>query len=98
MSDIIKTQRSLATKAMHQPAHRFDHLYRLLCQREWIATALKGVLANTGARTPGIDGITKHHLTVTHTSETLSEQGLGDTNRARRPPISGACLAWQCRE
>jgi hypothetical protein len=45
MSDIIKTQRSLATKAMHQPAHRFDHLYRLRCQREGIATALKGVLA-----------------------------------------------------
>ena len=26
MSDIIKTQRSFATKAMHHPAHRFDHL------------------------------------------------------------------------
>ena len=28
MSDIIKTQRSFAIKAMHHPAHRFDHLYR----------------------------------------------------------------------
>ena len=27
MSDIIKTQRSFAKKALHQPTHRFDHLY-----------------------------------------------------------------------
>jgi len=59
MSDIIKTQRSFATKAMHQPAHRFDHLYRLICQQEWIWAAVQGVLANKGARTPGIDGVTK---------------------------------------
>ena len=59
MSDIIKTQRSFATKAMHQPAHRFDHLYRIMSQQEWIERALTGVLANTGSRTPGIDGITK---------------------------------------
>ena len=44
MSDIIKTQRSLATKAMHHPAHRFDHLYRLICQQEWIWAAGQGVL------------------------------------------------------
>jgi RNA-directed DNA polymerase len=62
MSDIIKTQRSFAAKAMHHPAHRFDHLYRIMCQQEWIETALKGVLANKGARTPGIDGITKDDL------------------------------------
>jgi RNA-directed DNA polymerase len=62
MSDIIKTQRSFATKAMHHPAHRFDHLYRLICQQEWIQTALQGVLANKGSRTPGIDGITKDDL------------------------------------
>jgi RNA-directed DNA polymerase len=62
MSDIIKTQRSLATKALYNPAHRFDHLYRLVCQQEWIASALRGVLANTGARTPGIDGMTKEDL------------------------------------
>jgi len=34
MSDIIKTQRSFATKAMHHPAHRFDHLYRIEVWRE----------------------------------------------------------------
>jgi Group II intron, maturase-specific domain. len=57
MSDIIKTQRSFATKALHQPTHRFDPLYRIICQREWLETALESVLANKGARTPGIDGL-----------------------------------------
>src|ERR671923_993621 len=86
MSDIIKTQRSLATKAMHQPAHRFDHLYRLLCQREWITTALRGVLANTGARTPGIDGITKSHLSSEEAKSTLIQEiGQELRDRSFRP-------------
>jgi len=62
MSDIIKTQRSFAIKALHQPVHRFDHLYRIICQQEWIAAALISVLANKGARTPGVDGMTKDDL------------------------------------
>lgn len=71
MSDIIKTQRSFATKALHQPTHRFDHLYRIICQREWIETALEGVLANKGARTPGIDGLTKEDLATESARLTL---------------------------
>ena len=61
MSDIIKTQRSLAIKATHNPTHKFDHLYRVICQEEWIRTALEAVLSNKGARTAGIDGVTKGH-------------------------------------
>ena len=49
MSDIIKTQRSLAIKAKHNPTHKFDHLYRLICQEEWIHKALSLVLSNQGA-------------------------------------------------
>jgi group II intron reverse transcriptase/maturase len=62
MSDIIKTQRSFATKALHYPVHRFDHLYRIICRQEWIAAALISVLANKGARTPGVDGMAKEDL------------------------------------
>jgi group II intron reverse transcriptase/maturase len=62
MSDIIKTQRSLATKAKHNPLHQFDHLYRLICREDWIRAALKSVLANKGAKTAGIDGVTKKEL------------------------------------
>lgn len=59
MSDIIKTQRSLALKATHNPTHKFDHLYRLMCQEEWIHKALSLVLSNKGAKTAGIDGATR---------------------------------------
>jgi retron-type reverse transcriptase len=59
MSDSIKTQRSLALKAMHNPTHKFEHLYRLICQQEWIQRALALVRSHTGARTAGIDGATR---------------------------------------
>ena len=62
MDDLTKTQRSFARKAMHQPKHRFADLYHLICREEWIATALHAVLANTGSRTAGIDGVTKRQL------------------------------------
>ena len=62
MSDIIKTQRSLAIKAEHQPQHQFNHLYRLICRSDWIRTALDAILCNQGAKTAGIDGMTKKSL------------------------------------
>jgi group II intron reverse transcriptase/maturase len=62
MSDLINTQRSLARKAVHNPTHRFDHLYRLIGQAEWIRTALDAVLSTKGARTAGIAGVTKQTL------------------------------------
>lgn len=68
MSDILKTQHSFARKATTEPEHRFEDLYHLLCKREWIAIALENVLANQGARTPGVDGMTKTQL------ETIEQQ------------------------
>ena len=62
MSDIIKTQRSLAIKAKFQSCHQFDHLYRLICRRDWITDALETVLSNKGSKTPGIDGVSKKAL------------------------------------
>lgn len=62
MSDIIKTQRSLATKAKYQKEHQFDHLYRLICRRDWIKDALDTILSNKGSKTAGIDGMTKKAL------------------------------------
>jgi RNA-directed DNA polymerase len=38
MSDIIKTQRSLARKATYHRTHQFEDLYRLICREEWIRT------------------------------------------------------------
>lgn len=62
MSDIIKTQRSLAIKAKHQPEHQFDHLYRLVCRSDWIKDALDAILSNKGSKTAGIDGMSKKAL------------------------------------
>jgi len=57
MSDIIKAQQGLARKAQANKAHRFDDLYHLLCNREWIEEALRHVLNNDGSQTPGVDGM-----------------------------------------
>lgn len=87
MSDIIKTQRSFAIKAQHNPAHRFDHLYRLICQEEWIRTALNVILFNKGARTPGIDGITKKALASDEARAALVQELRDDLRTGRFRPL-----------
>jgi group II intron reverse transcriptase/maturase len=87
MSDIIKTQRSFAIKAQHNPAHRFDHLYRLICQEEWIRTALNVILSNKGARTPGIDGITKKALASDEARAALVQELRDDLRTGRFRPL-----------
>lgn len=62
MSDILKVQRSFARKATAHREHRFEDLYHLLTREEWLKQALKHVLGNKGANTPGIDGISKKDL------------------------------------
>lgn len=62
MNDILKTQQSFARKAQAQPEHRFEDLYHLICREDWLRMALAHVLSNRGARTAGIDGVSKHDL------------------------------------
>jgi group II intron reverse transcriptase/maturase len=62
MNDICKTQQSFARKAQAQPEHRFEDLYHLICQEEWLRAALEAVLHNTGSQTAGIDGINRQNL------------------------------------
>jgi group II intron reverse transcriptase/maturase len=89
MSDIIKTQRSLAVKATHQSHHQFDHLYRIICQEEWIRAALDAVLSNKGARTAGIDGVTKKAFTSDETRDAFARdlRELLRTGRFRPVPV-----------
>lgn len=61
-TDIRKTQRSFARKAQAEPEHRFQDLWHLLGREDWIQTALASVLSNTGARTAGVDGVSKEKL------------------------------------
>lgn len=55
-------QHKLATWAESDPNRRFDRLLRLIADREWLAEAARIVLASSGARTPGIDGMDKQRM------------------------------------
>jgi group II intron reverse transcriptase/maturase len=60
MSNKIRiVQSSFAKKAQAQSDYRFNNLYFLICREDWIAEALEKVLSNKGARTPGVDGVSK---------------------------------------
>lgn len=60
--DIRKTQRSFARKALTHSEHRFQDLWHLLGREDWLHSALAAVLTNAGARTAGIDGVSKLNL------------------------------------
>jgi len=55
-------QHKLATWAESDQTRWFDRLLRLVANREWLAEAARIVLASSGARTPGIDGMDKRRL------------------------------------
>src|SRR4030042_2260527 len=61
-NDIRETQKSFARKAQAELEHQFQDLWHLLCREDWIWSALTNTLANTGARTAGIDGISSSDL------------------------------------
>jgi len=74
MTDIIKAQQGLARKAQANRTHQFDNLYHLLCKREWIEEALRHVLSNDGAGTPGVDGISWKAFNDAEKSDFENEQ------------------------
>ena len=59
---ISEMQHKLATWAESDQTRWFDRLLRLVANREWLAEAARIVLASSGARTPGIDGMDKRRL------------------------------------
>lgn len=59
---ISDMQRKLATWAEADPDRRMDRLLRLIAQHGWLDEAARITLSSSGAKTPGIDGITKHSL------------------------------------
>lgn len=61
-SDIHKIQTSFARKAQAEPEHKFQDLWHILCREDWIRTALTKTLTNSGAKTAGMDGVSKSSL------------------------------------
>lgn len=55
-------QGKLATWATAEPERRFTRLLRLIAHREWLRAAAEKVLSSPGAKTPGVDGVTREHL------------------------------------
>jgi RNA-directed DNA polymerase len=49
-------------KTEHDPPQRFTALYGLLLWEPWMEVALQRVLTNTGAKTTGVDGVTRERL------------------------------------
>ncbi|MFQ6115453.1 MAG: hypothetical protein ACE5NG_15450 [bacterium] len=68
---IRRLQKRLAKKAIREPEHKFDDLYNLTYNPEWVQASLKLALKNQGSRTAGIDGITKQHLKDEKNKEAL---------------------------
>jgi RNA-directed DNA polymerase len=64
MGDVVRELGHLSKLAQHDPAKRFNRLYRLLCQPEFLALAKAKVEGNHGANTPGIDGMVMGDVTT----------------------------------
>jgi RNA-directed DNA polymerase len=93
MDAINLTQHSFALKAKYKPEHRFQDLYHLICRTAWIEYALSSVLLNQGARTAGIDGVTrKQFQDETYRSDFIRE--LREELRSKNYRPSPAQRQW----
>jgi group II intron reverse transcriptase/maturase len=55
--NVSEMQRSLSLKAEQTSHHRFDDLFSLVCQMDWLRLAHDNVARNAGSKTAGCDGI-----------------------------------------
>jgi len=61
-------------KTERGPEQRFTALYGLLLWEPWMEVALQRVLANTGAKTPGVDGVTRERLKEPDAQQALLDE------------------------
>jgi RNA-directed DNA polymerase len=55
--NVGEMQRLLSLKAEREPGHRFDDLFGLVCDTDWLWLAYDHVAQNAGSKTAGCDGI-----------------------------------------
>src|ERR1051325_5926557 len=55
--NVGEMQRKLSLKAERLPEHKFDNLYSLLCDSDWLRLAHDYVKQNQGSITAGCDGM-----------------------------------------
>jgi group II intron reverse transcriptase/maturase len=76
MVDVIQELGHLKKLAKEDHDKRFNRLYRLLRQEQFLEIAKQGIANNKGARTPGVDGKTIDEVTsqeITRLSRELAE-------------------------
>jgi RNA-directed DNA polymerase len=56
--NVGELQRKISQRATQAPSHRFEDLYSLLYNWDWLSEAQRHVRQNTGSKTAGVDGIT----------------------------------------
>ena len=62
--DANNVQKKLSLRATQDPNHRFEDLYGLLYNPDWLETARRHVSRNKGKNTPGVDGMTMTKFVV----------------------------------
>ena len=92
---ISEMQSKLAMWSTEDKERKFDRLLRLIADRNWLSEAARITLASSGARTPGMDGVTKSMMEVNlqHELATIREEllaGSYDPQPARRVYIPKA--------
>jgi group II intron reverse transcriptase/maturase len=76
MADVIQELGHLKKLAKEDHDKRFNRLYRLLRQEQFLEIAKQDIVSNKGARTPGVDGQTIDDVTskeITRLSRELAE-------------------------
>ena len=83
--DIGEMQRKLAVWSTEQPERKFDPLLRLIANREWLSEAAHKALSSAGAKTAGVDRVTRERLTPTleHEIDVLRRELLDGSYRPR---------------
>ena len=71
---IAKNQKQLAVRVHSQPNRAIDNVFRYISHPEWLSVAADGVLSNSGANSPGIDGMTGKEFKVVEEVKLLSAQ------------------------
>jgi RNA-directed DNA polymerase len=56
---VLDHQPKLHRRARSEPDRRFDDVFNLVCDRATLIVAWEGVISNRGAKTAGMDGVTR---------------------------------------
>jgi len=70
---VLSYQRKLHPWARSEPDKRFRDLFNLVCDRATLMAAWERVAGNRGARTAGVDAVTRHHVERRGVVEFLEE-------------------------